>query len=750
MKNINIEVEGGEILIQSKEGHYAIIPAKHRREIEDMVKDNCENCINSYIQSLPKESDYAEDGTLIPGWDDIKEKVSSVFSSNKEERAAKKDPSINEAIRVRDNYQDNEELSNKKLDYTYEEVKDLSNNPEKLTASDKINLEGYAEEKETLSGDKSYYMIAPLKEVTITPSNEVFTDNLSSDDIKKEQKKLLEKGYYSDQLYNSTDDTEFYAGLDKDAIKKIQNNLNNKGYKLNNSIKKDGSFDGILGDETKQAIQNYNSNLYKKEVDGVVGEKSLAAEQNYNSFIENKKETDYNDVSTKILKDINTEFTSSSLVDPKDIVTSNINNPVSETITTTEQGKGEKFTFNNKEIIGDVNMCARYVSQTYKKYGIEGVSGDAWTYLKTLQNKNSFSKGYWLFNEKPKIEGDITNEKVSKAIESAIKNDEVNRKAILEASPLSGVNIYNKKSNYKTDAYTEGNTTIGTHAGIIIEKNGKKYVEHEIGGSTIFTPLEEMVSGEQGLYIIAVMENKNFSTKSYLKTNEIKYFDDAMKLEAKFGDLVGSVEGNTTYVKSIDYATQMQKSLGLNDKDVDNLAKATTLIIAQESAFNKSKVLDPSSTMQRLKDLASEQYIPVINPNSKEKSEGFAQFKVNTNLSPEMQKRQGINKESLSKLDQKGLNTSIKAVQIKLLNNFQSLANVNEENSLNVLDKDIWKLAIMGYNFDIEGIKKSLEKYKTFDNLIDAYKKEAGESGEEFAAYPPVSNFEDIKIKRNI
>lgn len=70
MKKQNIEVEGGELLIMSKEGHYAVIPAKHRREVMDMVKDGCDDCINNYIQTLPKDSDYAEDGTLIPEGED--------------------------------------------------------------------------------------------------------------------------------------------------------------------------------------------------------------------------------------------------------------------------------------------------------------------------------------------------------------------------------------------------------------------------------------------------------------------------------------------------------------------------------------------------------------------------------------------------------------------------------------------------------------------------------------------------------
>lgn len=62
MKNTNIEVEGGELLIMSNEQHYAVIPAKHRQKVMDMIKDGCDDCINNYIQTLPEDNDYAEDG----------------------------------------------------------------------------------------------------------------------------------------------------------------------------------------------------------------------------------------------------------------------------------------------------------------------------------------------------------------------------------------------------------------------------------------------------------------------------------------------------------------------------------------------------------------------------------------------------------------------------------------------------------------------------------------------------------------
>ena len=83
MKNQNIEVEGGELLIMSKEGHYAVIPAKHRQEVMDMIKDDCNNCINNYIQTLPKDSDYAEDGTVVSEL--YKQKTGKDWSTAKQE-----------------------------------------------------------------------------------------------------------------------------------------------------------------------------------------------------------------------------------------------------------------------------------------------------------------------------------------------------------------------------------------------------------------------------------------------------------------------------------------------------------------------------------------------------------------------------------------------------------------------------------------------------------------------------------------
>lgn len=64
--NKHIEVEGGEIAIRNSHGDIAIIPKKHIREVQDMIKDGCNSCVDDYVKKLPKMSDYAEDGTVFP------------------------------------------------------------------------------------------------------------------------------------------------------------------------------------------------------------------------------------------------------------------------------------------------------------------------------------------------------------------------------------------------------------------------------------------------------------------------------------------------------------------------------------------------------------------------------------------------------------------------------------------------------------------------------------------------------------
>jgi len=65
-KNLNIEAEGGELILQNEFGDIAIIPSKDADKIRDLLDSNCNGCIDSFIRELPILSNYAKDGTILP------------------------------------------------------------------------------------------------------------------------------------------------------------------------------------------------------------------------------------------------------------------------------------------------------------------------------------------------------------------------------------------------------------------------------------------------------------------------------------------------------------------------------------------------------------------------------------------------------------------------------------------------------------------------------------------------------------
>lgn len=60
-----VEAEGGELVLRNSYGDIAIIPAKYKLEVEDMVNGKCYRCIDNLVSTLPSLSNYAQDGTII-------------------------------------------------------------------------------------------------------------------------------------------------------------------------------------------------------------------------------------------------------------------------------------------------------------------------------------------------------------------------------------------------------------------------------------------------------------------------------------------------------------------------------------------------------------------------------------------------------------------------------------------------------------------------------------------------------------
>ena len=118
-KNINVEAEHNELILENSNGDKVIIPANKRNWVKQKLSEGCHNCIDSLVETLPVTSQYAGDGSVYPP---------------------------NKKVKV------NQDNQIKEYDISSPEYRDLYNSG-KLTSYDK---------------NSDTYIATPLKEVVIT------------------------------------------------------------------------------------------------------------------------------------------------------------------------------------------------------------------------------------------------------------------------------------------------------------------------------------------------------------------------------------------------------------------------------------------------------------------------------------------------------------------------------------------------------------------------------------------------------
>jgi len=380
-----IEAEKNELVLQNESGDYAIIPADKREEVKRLLSEGCYDCIDRIVESLPKASDYAQDGSLFPGWDKVKSTLNPynwgvsdytnkgdfdsaysfarqsgekefIWNNKRYSTTAKNNPG--EIIKKRDDFEPtifstHPEITERANAISYGGLGDLYNyyvgNP--LTK----NSLYISEYKPTISSENARYISIKdekFDEEVLKNANRLFINNdvqgkkdifLTGDEkINEHSYKTsgydYSKGVYTDHRSNAIgryiiskgnddrgDYISYYDVFDKasgkagtDIIEKLglakpfeiynriyfkdygdgvikkmyysdkelidldidkknfdtlalQRELSNRGYKLSKSTKKDNSFDGVWGDETKAALLDYQSKSNKiKAEDGLV------------------------------------------------------------------------------------------------------------------------------------------------------------------------------------------------------------------------------------------------------------------------------------------------------------------------------------------------------------------------------------------------------------------------------------------------------------------------------------------------
>lgn len=64
-KNIKVEAEHNELILENSYGDKVIIPANKRNWVKQKLSEGCDGCIDSLVETLPVTADYAEDGTVV-------------------------------------------------------------------------------------------------------------------------------------------------------------------------------------------------------------------------------------------------------------------------------------------------------------------------------------------------------------------------------------------------------------------------------------------------------------------------------------------------------------------------------------------------------------------------------------------------------------------------------------------------------------------------------------------------------------
>lgn len=232
MKNTNIEVEGGEILLQSKEGHYAVIPTKHRQKVMDMVDEGCDDCINSYIQTLPKESDYAEDGTLVSRYSKSTPNYTSLYSTSLRENAQPSNTIVAPSAKA-------------PIDLSFKPQTAIAESSNVDTIQNNPIVQQATEKKLTNAIEKTN---KPKQSFKSTSLLENYEKKSQENEIKK-----VEKFYKN------------YKPETKEEVIKIQKLLKKEGYDLGNYGEKKDGIDGKFGDNTKLAYEDYLKKKFKKD-----------------------------------------------------------------------------------------------------------------------------------------------------------------------------------------------------------------------------------------------------------------------------------------------------------------------------------------------------------------------------------------------------------------------------------------------------------------------------------------------------
>lgn len=680
---VKIEAEGGELILRNNNGDVAIIPAKHRQEVLDMVKDGCNGCLDDYIRRLPKQSDYAADGTVIDNpWQQAL--PSPTIAQQYYDKSVTPTPVISNPTVI--------------APITTQLKPDALNVVNTLAAGDITRFEEEAKHKVQVSNlvEGDDFKVEPIK---IRSDMKLPT---KKGDIITLQNDMYNKGYYDTAI-----DVKTYT--DKDSIYDLQVMLNKRGYKT--------PINRVMDETTIHAVAKFN---YDFEVDGFVGKRTRAAFDKYKELTIQPVNFNVRDEKSAIVS--GDEY----ILDAGDrIGISHVFNYLS--------GNPFNVTTDTRTIIPN---CTKYVNNKVRatmsadQADQIGIYGDAWTIRMNILNAG----GIDIFNVNYTIPNKFDLTAIKTNIKKAITASSL---PINDIVPGQYVELYNPNSDKFEIAYSEGakGGTITTHLGLITaDKDNKLYVEHNVHGHIYKEPLEKFANhtAANGVEITRIIQPNYDKTIGTPKKGVGKYYD-AENLGIEFkkessGRGAGSPNAYLFQKTILLNKDIIEKNFGINDNDFKSINKIAYAVAALQTQFGNAptykEALNPTaiiySTVYGKTSIRSgiargkvgrmiADVLDVV--GVRDESKGYGQVKEEDLFGENYVKTTGIDKLKEDSPEYGALTTvSAIAAKYKVLSTLINDANVS-------IDKpEFESLLMIAHNQGFDNIKQDIINYKQTGN----------------------------------
>ena len=272
-RNLNIEAEGSELILRNESGDHVIIPKKDRAKIKAMIDRGNHFAVDSYVDTLPIDSSYAVDGTLVPR-DTLSTPSSSIYTGEPFKEATGVSKLTDDAVIklaestiITSEYTPSPvQVNEARRDNTYTTID--SKNIEKdlnTLSEDDVNELKYRD---------NYIKSGGAKEIERdSESDDIQT--LSDSNVKEIQSMLVSEGFLKTDNIN-------VDKKNKEEVKALQRQLVNEGFNLGKFGPNKDGVDGLYGKLTTKAAIDY---VKSKEVDGIAGVKTKKA---YSEYLESK------------------------------------------------------------------------------------------------------------------------------------------------------------------------------------------------------------------------------------------------------------------------------------------------------------------------------------------------------------------------------------------------------------------------------------------------------------------------------